>query len=57
MSYDAVADLGHFTRLNKAVEEAKLEVPIAATYALGEAGEAHKRLTGHVLGKIVLRVH
>jgi NADPH2:quinone reductase len=44
-------------RLNKAVEAAKLQVPIAAEYPLADAAEAHKRLAaGHLLGKIVLRV-
>ena len=44
-------------RLNKAVEAAKLQVPIAAEYSLADAAEAHKRLAaGHLLGKIVLRV-
>ena len=56
-SYDAVADVGHFKRLNKAVEDANLRVPIAASYDLGEAADAHQRLeAGHVLGKIVLRI-
>jgi Zinc-binding dehydrogenase len=38
-----------------AVEGAKLEIPIAAEYALADAAKAHERLaSGHVLGKIVL---
>jgi NADPH2:quinone reductase len=56
-SYDAISDVGHFKRLNQAVEEAKLEVPIAGEYALGYVAKAHERLAaGHVLGKIVLRI-
>ncbi len=48
---------GHFKRLNEAVENAKLRVPIAANYDLGEAADAHRRLeAGRVLGKIVLRI-
>ncbi len=44
-------------RLNKAVEAAKLQVPIAAEYPLADAAGAHKRLSaGHLLGKIVVRV-
>jgi len=55
--YDAVAGVREFAALNLAVEAAKLQVPIAAAYALGEAAKAHERLAaGHVLGKIVLRV-
>ncbi len=56
-AYDAVAGVREFERLNRAVEAAKLRVPIAAIYRLDEAAEAHERLAaGHVLGKIVLRV-
>ena len=56
-SYDAVAGVRQFERLNRAVEAAKLQVPIAAAYPLDEAAKAHERLAqGHVLGKIVLRI-
>jgi NADPH:quinone reductase-like Zn-dependent oxidoreductase len=57
ISYDAVAGVSEFERLNRAVEEAKLEVPIAAVFPLEEVAGAHERLAaGHVLGKIVLRI-
>jgi len=57
MSYDAVASVLEFRRLNRAVEEARLQVPIAAAFPLAEAAKAHERLAaGHVLGKIVLRI-
>jgi NADPH:quinone reductase-like Zn-dependent oxidoreductase len=56
LSYDAVSGVREFERFNRAVEEAKLEVPIAAEFPLAEAAQAHERLAqGHVLGKIVLR--
>jgi NADPH:quinone reductase-like Zn-dependent oxidoreductase len=56
-AYDAVAGIREFEHLNRAVEEAKPQVPIAAAYPLAEAARAHERLAaGHVLGKIVLRV-
>lgn len=56
-SYNAVAGVREFERLNRAVEAAKLQVPIAATYPVDEAAKAHERLAqGHVLGKIVLRI-
>jgi NADPH:quinone reductase-like Zn-dependent oxidoreductase len=56
--YDAVSGVREFERLNRAVEAAKLKVPIAAAYPLAEAAKAHERLAeGHVLGKIVLRIH
>ncbi len=57
LSYDAVAGIREFERLNRAVMDANLEVPIAATYPLASAAKAHKRIEeGHVLGKIVLRI-
>ncbi len=55
--YDAASGPAEFTQLTMAVEAAKLKVKIAATYTLGEAANAHRRLEqGHVLGKIVLRI-
>jgi NADPH2:quinone reductase len=57
VSYDAVAGVREFERLGRAVEAAKLKVPIAAAYSLADAANAHRRLAkGHVLGKIVLRI-
>jgi NADPH:quinone reductase-like Zn-dependent oxidoreductase len=57
IAYDAVAGVAEFERLNRAIEEAQLEVPIAASYPLADAAKAHERLAaGHVLGKIVLRI-
>ena len=56
-SYDATPGVREFERLGRAIERARLEVPIAAAYPLGQAASAHSRLAaGHVLGKIVLRV-
>jgi NADPH:quinone reductase len=55
--YDAIAAPAQFTRLNAAIVAARLQVPIAAEFPLAEAAVAHQRLeSGHVLGKIVLRV-
>jgi len=55
--YDAVAGVREFERLNRAIQKAKLQVPIAAEFRLEEAAEAHRRIEqGHVLGKIILRV-
>lgn len=57
LSYDAVSGVREFQHLNRAVDQAKLRVPIAAAYHLAEASKAHERLEkGHVLGKIVLRI-
>jgi len=55
--YSYIPGAREFEQLNKAVEAAKLQVPIAAEYPLADAAEAHKRLAaGHLLGKIVVRV-
>ena len=57
ISYDAIAAHGGFERLNVAIGALKLQVPIAAEYALADASQAHQRLAaGHVLGKVVLRI-
>ena len=57
IGYDAVAGAKEFARLNRAVDEARLQVPIAATYSLAQAARAHQRMQrGHVLGRIVLRI-
>jgi NADPH:quinone reductase-like Zn-dependent oxidoreductase len=57
VAYDAVAGVREFQRLGKAVEAAKLKVPIAAAFPLEQAAEAHRRLAeGHILGKVVLRI-
>ncbi len=57
VAYDAKAGTREFEHLNRAVEQAKLRVPIAGEYPLEEAGKAHQRLAeGHVLGKVVLRI-
>jgi NADPH2:quinone reductase len=46
-----------FAALNEAIEQGNVVVPIAAAFPLDQAARAHQRLaTGHLLGKIVLRV-
>jgi NADPH2:quinone reductase len=55
--YDGVPGRKEFERLSRAIEAARLQVPIAAEFALAAARQAHERLAqGHILGKIVLRV-
>ena len=57
IAYDSVSGVREFERLGRAVERARLKVPIAAAYPLAQAARAHRRLArGHVLGKIVLRI-
>jgi NADPH:quinone reductase-like Zn-dependent oxidoreductase len=53
--YDGTPGVREFDRLGRAVELAKLKVHIGAELALADAAKAHRRLAGHVLGKIVLR--
>jgi NADPH:quinone reductase len=55
--YDAIAGPAEFERLNQAITAVKLQVPIAAEFPLAAAAKAQERMqSGHVLGKIVLRV-
>jgi NADPH2:quinone reductase len=57
ISYDAIASPRKFLRLNRAVEEARLQVQLAGVYPLAQAARAHERLKrGHVLGRMVLRI-
>jgi NADPH2:quinone reductase len=56
MSYDAQAGREQFARLERAVNEAKLQVPIAGVYPLPQAAKAHRQIEkGRVVGRIVLR--
>jgi NADPH:quinone reductase len=53
--YNFIPGSHELDRLNKAVEQAHLRVPVGAEYPLADAAEAHKRLAaGHLLGKIAL---
>lgn len=57
LAYDAEASPGKFHALERAVEEARVTVPIAHTFPLAEAARAHERIEkGHVLGRIVLQI-
>lgn len=56
-AYDGLPGRRQYERLDRAIEEAGLEVPIAKSYPLHKAADAHRRVEkGHLLGKIVLRV-
>ncbi|MGZ5898080.1 MAG: NADP-dependent oxidoreductase [Xanthobacteraceae bacterium] len=56
--YDGISGVREFERLNAAVQAAKLKVPIAETYPLARAYQAHERFAeGRVLAKIILPVH
>jgi NADPH2:quinone reductase len=57
IAYDAVPGPREFERMNQAIQQIHLQVPIAAEFALADAAKAQERMeAGHVLGKIVLRV-
>jgi NADPH:quinone reductase-like Zn-dependent oxidoreductase len=46
-----------WAQLNQAVEARKFEVPVAATFSLGEAPAAHRRVqAGRVAGKVILKI-
>jgi NADPH:quinone reductase len=55
-SYDAENSVRELARLNRAIKATRLRVPIAATFPLARAADAHRRLHGHVLGRIALRI-
>jgi NADPH2:quinone reductase len=56
-AYDATPGRRELERLARAATEARLQVPIAASFPLAQAARAHARLDkGHVVGRIVLRV-
>jgi NADPH:quinone reductase-like Zn-dependent oxidoreductase len=56
VSYNGEGGVDEFARLNRAVKAARIKVPIGTVFRLDEVAEAHKKVTGHVLGKVVLRI-
>jgi NADPH:quinone reductase len=57
VGYDGAVGRRELARLERAVVEAHLRVPIAERFSLDKAAKAHARLQrGHVLGRIVLDV-
>jgi len=56
-AFDAVASPSAFEKLNRHLARSKIRVSIAASYPLGKAAQAHRRLDrGHVLGRMILHV-
>jgi NADPH:quinone reductase-like Zn-dependent oxidoreductase len=56
-AFDAVANPREFDKLNRHLGSGRIRVPVAASYPLGKADQAHRRLDReHVLGRMVLRV-
>jgi NADPH2:quinone reductase len=57
-AFDAIANPREFEKLSRHLGNGRIRVPIAATYPLGRAAQAHRRLDReHVLGRMVLQVH
>lgn len=57
VAYDGDSGARNFERLIRAAESAKkFKVPIAAEFPLAQAARAHRRLAGHLVGKIILRI-
>ena len=56
-AFDAIATPREFDRLNRHLGNRKTRVPISASYPLGKAAQAHRRLEReHVLGRMVIQV-
>jgi NADPH:quinone reductase-like Zn-dependent oxidoreductase len=56
-AYDAVANPRAFAKLNRYLAGGRVHVPIAASYPLGKASQAHRRMSrDHVFGRLVLKV-
>jgi len=57
-AYDAIANPREFEKLNRHLGNRRIRVPIAASYPLGKAAQAHRRLDReHILGRMVFRVN
>jgi NADPH:quinone reductase len=56
-SFDAAATPRAFERLNRRIAHGRVRIPIAASYPLGKAAQAHRRLDGgQVLGRMALQI-
>jgi NADPH:quinone reductase-like Zn-dependent oxidoreductase len=56
-AFDAVANPREFQKLHRHLDNHRVRVPIAASYPLGKAAQAHRRLDRtHTLGRMILRV-
>ena len=55
-AYDGRATGGLFDRLNRLIEMGPFTVCVSSTYPLERAGEAHRALGQHHLGKLALKV-
>lgn len=55
-AYNGEGGTREFTALTRALEKAKLKVPIAASFPLDQVATAHMKVSEHVLGKVILRI-
>lgn len=56
-AFDAVASPREFEKLNRLLGNGRIRVPITASYPLGKAAQAHRRLDRqHVVGRMVFQV-
>ncbi|HTE46992.1 MAG TPA: NADP-dependent oxidoreductase [Gemmatimonadaceae bacterium] len=55
-SYDASVGARDLAQLNRAIEAARLRIPIAGMYPLARAADAHRKQEEHIVGRIVLRI-
>jgi NADPH:quinone reductase-like Zn-dependent oxidoreductase len=55
-AYNGESGTREFSALNRLAVKAHIKVPIGATFSLEEVQEAHRKVTEHVLGKVVLRI-
>jgi NADPH:quinone reductase len=57
-AFDAIATPRELDKLSRHLGNGRIRVPVAATYPLGKAAQAHRRLDReHVVGRMVLQVH
>lgn len=56
VAYNGEGGTSEFTALTRAVAKAKLKIPIGASFPLDQVADAHRKVTEHVLGKVILRI-
>jgi NADPH:quinone reductase-like Zn-dependent oxidoreductase len=57
LGYDGEPSPDAFDRLNRLISSGPFHVELGATYPLEEAGQAHRDVERHHLGKLALRIH
>lgn len=57
LAYDGTPSTEAFDRLNRLIGDAPFHVELGKVYELDEAGQAHRDIGKHHLGKFALRIH